>query len=60
MGNVSWSGGSREVVKPKLKMEDVYSLCNVIEFFCQRKVTKIERGRAFWSFQTLNGMGTIV
>jgi hypothetical protein len=28
-------------------MEDASNLCNVIEFFCQRKVTKIERGRPF-------------
>jgi hypothetical protein len=44
-------GGSREVVRStavaQLKMEDACSFCNVIEFFCRKKVTKIERRRPF-------------
>jgi hypothetical protein len=31
----------------QLKMEDGCNLCNVIEFFCQRKVTKTKRERPF-------------
>jgi hypothetical protein len=32
-------------------MEDGCSLYNVIEFFCQRKVTKIEKRRPFGLFK---------
>ncbi len=36
----------------QLKMEDVCSLCNVIESFCQKKVTKTKKeGRAFSPFK---------
>jgi len=38
MGDVSRRDGSREVARLtitiRLKMEDAYSLCNVIEMFC--------------------------
>jgi hypothetical protein len=48
MGDVSSRIGSQEVARPiaiaSLKMEDACTLCNVIKFFCQGKVTKIERG----------------
>jgi hypothetical protein len=49
MGDVSWKGGSQKVVKlitttTQLKMADACSLCNVIEFFCLKKITKIEKG----------------
>ncbi len=47
--------GSREVVRlmaiTQLKMEDACSLCNMIEFFCQKKVTKTKRRRPFGPFQ---------
>jgi hypothetical protein len=37
MGDVSWRGGSLEIVKPTtiawFKMEDPCTLCNVIETF---------------------------
>jgi len=46
MGDGSWRGGSWEVAKltttVQLKMEDSCIICNVIEIFCWRKVTKIE------------------
>jgi hypothetical protein len=55
MGDVSWRGGSHEVARPMattwLKMEDAYNLCNVIEMFFRRKVTKIKRRRPFGPFK---------
>jgi hypothetical protein len=55
MGDVSWRGGSQEVAKPtttiQLKMEDSCSLCNVIEIFCQKKVTKTKRNGPFGPFK---------
>jgi len=55
MGDVSWRGGSRKVVRlttiAQLKMEDVYNFCNVIKKFYQRKITKIERGEFFGPFK---------
>jgi hypothetical protein len=49
MGSVSWRGGSWEVAKPTaiawLKMEHACILCNVIETFWQRKLTKTKRWR---------------
>jgi hypothetical protein len=64
IGHVSWRGGSWEVIKltPAAcpMMEDAYNLCNVIEIFYKRKITKTEKKKAFWSFQTPNGIGTIV
>jgi len=63
MGGVSWWGGSQDVVKPiataQLKMEDACNLCNVIECFCQRKLTKTKK-KGLWFFQALNGIGIIV
>ncbi len=51
MGNVSWRGGSREIIRPtattQLKMEGACNLCNVIEIFCWRKITKTGRGGPF-------------
>jgi hypothetical protein len=35
----------------QLKMKNVYSLYNVIEIFCQRKVTKIKKGGPFGLFK---------
>jgi ribosomal protein L32 len=35
----------------RLKMEDAYSLCNVIEIFCRKKITKTKRGRRFGPFK---------
>jgi hypothetical protein len=32
-------------------MEDVYKLCNVIEIFHPRKVTKIEKGKPYGHFK---------
>jgi hypothetical protein len=41
MRDVSWRGGSQEVARPitiaQLKMEDVFSCCNVVEIFCGKK-----------------------
>jgi len=55
MGSVSWRGGSREVVKPmvtaRFKMEDACILCNVIENFWWKKMTKVERWRPFGPFE---------
>jgi hypothetical protein len=46
MGDVSKRGGSREVARlttiTQLKMEDVCNHCNVIKFFCQKKIIKIK------------------
>ncbi len=48
MGGVPQRGGSREIAKPiviaQLKMEDIYILCNVIEIFWWKKVTKTKKG----------------
>jgi len=35
----------------RLKMKDVCNLYNVIEIFCRKKITKIERGGAFGLFK---------
>jgi hypothetical protein len=47
MGGVFWRGGSWGVIKfitiAWLKMEDAYILCNVIETFWRKKVTKVKR-----------------
>jgi hypothetical protein len=48
MGSAFWKGGSHEVARPiaiiQLKMEDACILCNVIEIFWWKKVTKTKRG----------------
>jgi hypothetical protein len=55
MGGVFWRGGSQEVIKPtasaQLKMEDTCILCNVIETFWRRKVTKVEKWGPFVPFK---------
>ncbi len=55
MGGVFWKGGSREgtrhMATTQFKMEDAYSLYNVIEFFCWKKVTMKERGGPFGPFK---------
>jgi hypothetical protein len=55
MGGVFWKGGSQELVKPttttQLKMEDTCIFCNVIEFFWQKKVTKVKIWRFFSPFK---------
>jgi hypothetical protein len=48
-----------ECLGAQLKMEDACNLCNVIEFFCQRKPTKTKK-KGLWFFQALNGIGIIV
>ncbi len=49
MKGVFERGGSQEIPRPmattQLKMEDACRLCNVIEFFCQRKIIKTKRGK---------------
>jgi len=51
MGGVSWRGGSQEVTRltitTRLKMEDGYSLCNVIEIFLPKKSNQDRKKRAF-------------
>jgi hypothetical protein len=43
---MEWKSGiARPTTTAQFKMEDVCNLYNVIDFFYQRKVTKIERGR---------------
>jgi hypothetical protein len=48
VGGVFWRDGSQEVARLTaiiwLNMEDFCILCNVIENFCRKKVTKIEGG----------------
>ncbi len=48
MKSVFWRGGSRKVVRlivtTQLKMEDVCTLCNIIEKIWWKKVIKTERG----------------
>ncbi len=48
-------GGIWEITRPtaiaRFKMEDAYNLYNVIEFFCQGKLTKTKRGRPFGLFK---------
>jgi hypothetical protein len=55
MGGVFWRGGSQEVAKPMatawLKMEDTCIFGNVIEFFWQIKVMKVERKGPFDLFK---------
>jgi hypothetical protein len=41
-------------------MEDVCILCNLIEIFLQKKLTKTKKRRAFWPFEIPNGIGTIM
>jgi hypothetical protein len=63
MGGVSWRGGSWEVTKfttiTWLKMEDVCILCNVIEVFLRKKVTKVKM-KTFYPLQDPNGIGTVM
>jgi hypothetical protein len=51
MGGAYWRGGSQEVTRPldiaQFKMEDDCILCNVIEIFLWKKITKIENGKPF-------------
>jgi hypothetical protein len=55
MGDVSWKGGTQGIARPttiiRLKMQDAYSLCNVIELFCPKKVVKIKREGSFGFFK---------
>jgi len=55
MGGAFSRGGSEEVARPtttaQLQMEGVCILCNVIEIFLQRKVTKTKGGRFFVPLQ---------
>jgi len=55
MGSMFWKGGSQEITKLTtiawLKMEDAYILCNVIETFWWRKVTKVESWGPFAPFK---------
>jgi hypothetical protein len=44
----------------QLEMEDVCIFCNVIEIFLRRKVTKVEKMKAFSPFQAPNDIGTIM
>jgi hypothetical protein len=51
MGGVFWRGGNWKIVQPtiiiQLKLKGSCILCNVIEFFDTKKITKIERGGPF-------------
>jgi hypothetical protein len=51
LGGAFSRGRSQEVARliatAQLKMEDVFILCNVIEIFLQRKVTKTKGGGLF-------------
>jgi len=55
MGGMSWRGGSWEVTKPMVitwfKMEDVYIFCDMIKTLWRRKMTKVERWKAFVPFK---------
>jgi hypothetical protein len=55
MGDVSWRGGSQEIVRHMttawLKIQGACSLCNMIETFCQRKIIKTKRGGPFGLFK---------
>jgi hypothetical protein len=55
MRGVSWRGESQEVVKPmaiaRLKIKDIYILCNMIETFWRRKVIKAERWKPYVPFK---------
>jgi len=64
MGNVYWRGGSWEVTRfttiVRLKMEDACSFCNVIWIFLLKKSNQDKKKKALCSYQTPNGIGTIV